>query len=386
MGNLRTWAIIFAISQGMRPGSLERKMNTVPERDAATYAIIFMGLILLLAVCYIARSILIPFAIAVLLAYLLYPVVAFLNRRRVPYGLAVALVIAVLLALLFSAGVFLAGQANSLARSLPAYMSGIQAYLQKVAGSYDALVRKAADILPGVSFSRGEPVNLANLLGGMVNQLFSTLLSLIGIFSNFLMVIFMLILILIDARMFKDKLLNAWGEGNRDRAKKIVRKLNRDIQGFLAIRTLINIALGGVMTLALLLLGVDYAYIWGPLTGLLNYIPYIGAFVAALPPVLITLATHNTLTMPLVVAGVYLLIQNIEGNYLSPRLIGNRVNLNSLTVLLGLIVWGFLWGPIGMIISTPLTTCFKIVCDQIDLLKPIGVLMEGSGEKPGKAA
>lgn len=361
-------------------------MKATPERDAATYAIIFMGLILLLAVCYIARSILIPFAIALLLAYLLYPVVAFLNRRRVPYGLAVALVITVLLALLFSAGVFLAGQANSLARSLPAYMSGIQAYLQKVSGSYDSLVRKAADILPGVSFSRGEPVNLANLIGGLVNQLFSTLLSLIGIFSNFLMVVFMLILILIDARMFRDKLLNAWGEGNQERAKKIVRKLNRDIQGFLAIRTLINIALGGVMTLVLLLLGVDYAYIWGPLTGLLNYIPYIGAFVAALPPVLITLSTHNTMTMPLVVAGVYLLIQNIEGNYLSPKLIGDRVNLNSLTVLLGLIVWGFLWGPIGMIISTPLTTCFKIVCDQIDLLKPIGILMEGSGEKPGKSA
>jgi len=352
------------------------------------YSLIFISLILLLGVLYVARSILIPFAIAVILSYLLYPVVAFLNRHRVPYALAVTIVIAFLLALLVTGGVFLVGEANSFAQSLPSYLSGLQVYIQKVSTAYDNLVRKVGEVLPGLTFAETQPVSFSRLLSGLISQLFSTLLGLIGIFSNSVIVLFMLILILIDARVFKTKILNAWGEHNRMQAGRIVEELNRSIQGFLVIRTLINLVLAVVVTLVLLLLGVDYAYIWGPLTGLLNFIPYIGAVVSAFPPILVSLATHDSFLMPVLVAAAYVVIQNVEGNYLSPRLIGNRVNLNSLTVLLGLIVWGFIWGPIGMVISTPLTTCFKIVCDHVELLKPIGVLLGGNKPEadPGKPA
>jgi len=358
--------------------------------NIVAYCLLFISFILLLGIFYIARSILIPFAIAGLLAYILYPAIAFIHqiklpgiKKRIPYSISVFLVIAILLAMIGTLGFFLVGQANSFANSLPGYLSRLQGYIHDFSQTYDRLTQRLSEIIPGLTFSGNEPVSFSRLISGLISRLFNTILSLIGIFSNILIVLFMLVLILVDAPNFKEKLINAWGIGNRRQAGKLVVELTRSIRDFLRIRTLINLGLAVVMTGVLLLLGVDYAYIWGPLTGLLNYIPYIGAVVAALPPILVTLATHDTLTMPIVVALCYLVIQNIEGNYLSPRMIGDKVDLNSLTVLLSLIVWGFIWGPIGMILSTPLTTCFKIICDHVELLKPIGVLLGGTRAGPG---
>lgn len=218
------------------------------------------------------------------------------------------------------------------------------------------------------------------ILSGIIQNLFSGLLSLLSVLSDTLLVSVILIFLLAGARDFKKIIITAWGPENEGRVAEIVEAINHDIGGFIIIRTLINLTLAVVATGVLLLFGIDYAYIWGPLLGLLNFIPYIGVLVSLLGPLGVALFRYESYWPALALLGVLLVIQNLEGNIISPYLIGRKTRLNPLAVLMTLILWGFIWGPVGMILATPLTSCVKILCDQIEPLRPVGKLL-GSAAK-----
>jgi len=350
-----------------------------------TYLLLFLSLILIVAVLKIASSILIPFALAIFLAYLLYPVVDLLNRKvKIPYGIAVALVIALLVILFLLAGAVIVGELNSFAQALPDYLQGIRQYFERAATAYNTLIEKITSLLPGEPGPETSATSAPEILTTVVSNVFSGLMSAISLFSDVVLVLFMLVLLLADARIFKEKVIRAFGKNRSARTEQIVEEINRGIRDFIIIRTLINLGLAAVVTLVLLVLKIDYAYVWGPLTGLLNFIPYIGAFLAIIPPLVVALVTSPSYATPVAVLVCFIAIQNIEGNFLTPKLVGRKVNLNALAVLLSLILWGFIWGPIGMILSTPLTSCFKILCDHVEPLKPIGILLGGE-QRPDRA-
>lgn len=340
-----------------------------------TYFLFFISFVLFLAVLKIASSILLPFALAIFLAFLLYPVVSFLTKLKIPYGLSVAIVMVLVLVLFLWLATVLVGELNSLAQALPRYQAGLKVYLNRVLESVSGFMDRITAALPGDQQPDFNPPSAASLVTGLVSRLFSGLLSAVSLISDFVLIFFMLFFLLADAHIFRSKLINAWGRAKEGQARQIVDAINEGIGKYILIRTLINMGLAAVVTIILLILDVDYAYIWGPLTGLLNFIPYLGSIVAVIPPLVVALVTHDTYWTAVMVLITYVIIQNIEGNYITPKLVGRRVNLNSLAVLLSLILWGFIWGPVGMILATPLTTCFKVLCDHIEPLHPIGVLL-----------
>ena len=340
-----------------------------------TYFLFFLSLILFLTVLKIAGSILIPFALAIFLAFLLYPVVIFLTKLKIPYGLSVAIVMVLVLVLFLWLATILIGELNSLAQALPQYQEGLKDYLNRFLSTVGRYMDKFVAALPGDQQPDFHPPSATTILTNIVSRLFSGLLSAVSLISDFVIIFFMLFFLLADAHIFRTKLINAWGRAKEGKARQIVDAINEGIGKYILIRTLINMGLAVVVTIVLLILDVDYAYIWGPLTGLLNFIPYLGSIVAAVPPLVVALVTHDTYWTAVMVLIAYVIIQNIEGNYITPKLVGRRVNLNSLAVLLSLILWGFIWGPVGMILATPLTTCFKVLCDHIEPLHPIGILL-----------
>lgn len=347
-------------------------------RNLLTYLLLFFSLIAIIAVLRLASSILIPFALAIFLAFLLYPVVNFLNKLKIPYGLAVALVMLLLLIIFLGMGAVIVDEINSFVKALPQYQAALKTYLEEAQDIYNKIVDKFAELLPGEPEPAVKPsTSPANILANLVFNLLSGLSLVVSFLKDFIIILFMLIFLLADARIFKEKLIKAWGTEEETKAKQIVEEINQGISGYILIRTTINIGLAVVITIVLLILDIDYAYIWGPLTGLLNFIPYLGAFLSIIPPLIVALASYETIWTPLAVVIVYIVIQNVEGNFITPKLVGKRVNLNALAVLLSLILWGFIWGPVGMILATPLTTCFKILCDHIEPLKPIGILLSG---------
>ncbi len=347
------------------------------------YPLIFLSFVVFMVVLKELRSILIPFALAVFLAYILYPLVAALARIRIPYILAVTLVVVFCLGLVLAGGLLIGGEVGSFINAIPQYQRTLRVHLTHLLDAYGGLVDRVAAALPGEHGVAPAPAagDATAILSGIIQNLFSGLLSLLSVLSDSVLVFVILIFLLAGARDFKKIIITAWGPENEERAAGIVEAINREIGGFIIIRTLINLALAVVATGVFLLFGIDYAYIWGPLIGLLNFIPYIGAFVGLLGPLGVALFRYDSYWTALALLGVLLAIQNLEGNIISPYLIGKKTKLNPLTVLMTLILWGFIWGPVGMILATPLTSCVKILCDQIEPLRPVGKLLGGAVRK-----
>ena len=347
-----------------------------------TYPLLFISGVILMVVLSLLKSIFIPFALAIFLAYILYPVVILLTRIKIPYPIAVALVLILFLGIFLAVGVIIGGEISDFIQAVPQYQQALKQHLGKALAAYSSLVERFAAALPGEPVPSQTPGNASALLSGIIGNLFSGLLSVFSILSDFVMIFFILVFLLAGAKNFKKKLTTAWGSGEEGRAGSIVKAINEGIGGYIIIRSAINLGLAIVVTVVLLIFNIDYAYIWGPLTGVLNFIPYIGAFLALIGPIVVALFQHDSYWTAVFLLLTIVLIQNIEGNILTPFFIGKRVNLNPLAVLLGLILWGFIWGPVGMILATPLTTCFKIFCDHVEPLKPIGSLL-GSPVKEG---
>ena len=355
--------------------------------DLLTYLLLFLALIALLVVFRVAKSILLPFATAVFLAYLLYPAVALLNRLKIPYALSVTLVMGVVLALFFFGGVMITGEVNSFIRDLPSYQKALWDFADKLSANYATLFERLVEIFPNIAPPIPAPISGPGFLAPLFSYIFGFINTVFSLISDLFLIFFMLIFLLADARVFREKLIRAWGQGRqREKMTGVLKQINEGIMGFILIRTAINICLGAAVTAILLILRVDYAYIWGPLTGLLNYIPFFGAPLALIPPVVVLILQRGNVWPVIALVIMYVGIHNLEDNFIAPKLLGKKVNLNALAVLLSLILWGFLWGPIGMILATPITTCFKILCDHIEPLKPVGIMLGGSRIKSAGAS
>ena len=141
---------------------------------------------------------------------------------------------------------------------------------------------------------------------------------------------------------------------------------------------LVNASIGLLVGLVVLALDVDFPFLWGLLAFLLNFIPQVGSVIATVPPVLIALLQHGTLSRPLIALACLIGLHMVIGNFIEPRLLGRSLNLSPLVVLLSLLFWGWLWGFAGVVLAVPLTVTVQIACQQSESLRPVAVLL-GSG-------
>ncbi|MBI1348227.1 AI-2E family transporter [bacterium] len=160
-------------------------------------------------------------------------------------------------------------------------------------------------------------------------------------------------------------------------AIRLVHKLEAGISRYLLTITLINIGLGVVVALAMWLLGVPNALLWGLMATLLNFIPFLGALVGVVVLFLVAVFSFDSLAYASLIPVVFLTITTIEGNFITPMMVGRTVSVNSVSVLLSLVLWGWLWGLGGALIGVPLLIIFKLVCDQFERTAPIGELLAG---------
>jgi len=203
------------------------------------------------------------------------------------------------------------------------------------------------------------------------------LLAVAALVSNSFMVLVTIVLILFEAAGFPDKLHAAFGDPS---GSQRYTKIKREIQHYLGIKTLVSLATGLFIGVALWLIGVDFALLWGVLAFLLNYIPTLGSIIASIPPTL--LATVQFGPGPgLAVAGVFLAVNIVMGNFVEPYFMGRRLGLSTLVVFMSLVFWGWVWGPLGMLLSVPLTMILKIMLENNRELRWVSVLL-GPAPKP----
>ncbi|OAT32856.1 putative transport protein [Buttiauxella brennerae ATCC 51605] len=330
---------------------------------SALKAVIMMGMLVIILVgIKVAADMIVPFILALFIAIILNPMIRRLEGIRVPRVLAITLVISVIIFVVVVLLAYLGTTMNDLTRTLPHYRSSLispmqtlEPWLQRVgiSVSVDELVKYI------------DPNSAVALVTGLITQLSNAMTS---IFLLLLTVVFMLLEVP-QLPVKLQQLLSRPAEG----MVAIQRALD-SVSQYLVLKTAISLVTGLVVWVMLAMLDVRFAFVWALLAFSLNYIPNIGSVLAAIPPVAQVLVFSGLYEALLVVAG-YLAINLVFGNIIEPRMMGRGLGLSTLVVFLSLIFWGWLLGPVGMLLSVPLTIAVKIALEQSDGGKRIAVLL-----------
>jgi predicted PurR-regulated permease PerM len=326
-------------------------------------------------VLYYTRSIILPFALAVFISYILNPLITFFEKRKIPAAIAIILSLIITFLILNLLGVLIYGSIKSFASDFPKYEARVDKIYHDVLEFLDIpQTPVTGEVQEGDRF--GIMADIKNL--SVSNIVLKTLGSLMNFLSNTALVMLFLLFILVGRKQLAHKIHSAFDQDLSSRISTIITNINKEIQKYLVAKTLISFLTGVLVTIVLFLFDVQFALVWGMLTFLLNFIPTIGSFVAVLLPLGVAFFEYSDhLIMLLWIALILIGIQSIVGNLVDPRVVGRSLNLSPLVVLFSLIFWGWLWGIIGMFLAVPLAVIAKIIFENIDSLRFLSVLMSG---------
>ena len=320
-----------------------------------------------------AGEVILPTIMAMFLALLCIPPMRRLQRHGVPAGVAIAIVMvgASLLVLLVLAVI---------GRSITQFQAQIPFYQERM----DLLVGQAVTWLA----DKGVAVDPDKLVGSIDSSAILRLASdtakgVLGALSNVLLVILTMIFMLIEGDSLVAKLRRALGNPDADLSDFSTGA--QRVQKYLAIKAWVSLGTGFLVWLLCLVVGVDFPLLWALVAFLFNFVPNIGSVIAAVPAVMLALVQHGAGRAAVVAMG-YFAINMVIGNMLEPRLMGRRLGLSTLVVFLSLIFWNWVWGPVGMLLSVPLTVIVKILLEHSEDLEWIAVLLGPGDDEPGKWA
>lgn len=326
------------------------------------FMLLTAAFIVIVAGMRVASALLVPFLLAIFLSVLCSPPLVFLQNRKVPNGLAILIIMLVL--------VFLGGILGTIfTRSLALFAADIPIYSAR-------LEAVAADLFAWLS-GRGLSIDESQWRQWFqVQSIFPyarTLLGSIGsLATNAFLIIITMVFILAEEASLEQKLKITM----RDSDKNIlgIFRITQSINHYMAIKAAISLLTGFCAFFLCLGVGVEYPMLWGTLAFLLNFIPTLGSLLAAVPAVLLALVQLNT-GSAIVVALGYLAINTVIGNFMEPRIMGRGLGLSPLVVLVSLVFWGWVLGPIGMLLSVPLTMMVKIALEAFPDTRWIGAVL-----------
>jgi predicted PurR-regulated permease PerM len=368
--------------------------------SAVATAILAVIIIMLL---YFGREIIIPIALAILLSFVLAPLVALLQRARVPRGLAVVGVVIIAFAFIFAMGSLLATQLAQLAGDLPRYQSTIsekiQSFRETTAGR--GTLERASGMLKDLSKELDKPKEAATALGAGASSKAaplkpvpvevrqpdpSALESLQSLISPLLhplattgIIIIFVIFILLQREDLRNRLIRLAGSHDLQRTTAALDDAASRLSRLFLIQLLLNGSFGVVIGTGLWLIGVPSAILWGILAAVLRFVPYIGAVIAAAFPLTLAVAVDPGWTMLLWTVALFLVVEPIVGHVVEPMVYGHSTGLSPVAVVASATFWTALWGPIGLVLATPLTVCLVVLGRHVERLEFLDVMF---GDRP----
>lgn len=311
-----------------------------------------------------AQSVILPLVLAWLLYFIFAPVVRMLTRRKIPTPLSTAFVLALFIGVCFAGAMFINGRIMNFIAAYPRYQVRFDELLQTLVQTFD---------VPRSVFGQ---VDLGSIVGRYVLSLSGFFVSFV---SNLVLVAIFLVFLLLGSPYFGVKIRLSFSERNARKVLHVMNSIALQIGRYLTLQTLISLATGFLVWFALDRIGVDFPVTWGALAFVLNFIPTIGSVIASIPPILLALVQFQPDFGPVVVTAIALLvIQQTMGNIVAPKVMGDQLNLSPVVIMASLLFWGWLWGPTGAILSVPIASSIKIICDNVEKLRVIGIMMESS--------
>lgn len=335
----------------------------------------------LFAALYFAQAVLIPIALAVLLNLLLAPFVRFLRKRvYMPEGVGAGLVLMGFLLGLCGAIYGLSGPAARWLHEMPVAMTAVKYKLETLQQPIQE-VQEAAKRVQDLAANAGgdqaggaaEPIPVA-VQGPSLTELFvgGTMPFVAGLVVTIALLFFLLAsgdTLLRQAVTIAPKLRD------KKRVVEIVREMEDDVSYYLLTISLINAGFGAAIGFAMYLLGMPNPILWGVMAAVFNYVPFLGAVAGIAIVAMVALVTFDNMTLVLLPPAAYLFITFVEAHFVTPAILARRLTLNPVAVFLALIVWTWLWGIAGALLAVPLLATFKICCDHVEPLQPIGTML-----------
>lgn len=353
------------------PSDLTDSQTATNKTSGVASGIIAFGIVM--AICYVAGSVIETVIVSILLAIFLDPLVGLMARIRIPRALGALVAIVLLGAVVGLASVLLYNRVLDFAQELPRYSSIIRQSVINFRRRMDRLQKQTEQVIPRApertqTVTVTDPSLLSRYLFPGVQTAASALL-LLG-FIPFL-IYFML--------SWKDRLgqaaVEAFEEADRAEVINGLHGVAIAMRRYLAGNILVGLILSAASAILFLAIGLRYWLIMGILSGFLSLIPYLGVLLAAIGPVLVALPQSHTLGEYLILVGSIVVIHLFGLNFVFPKIVGAQVNMNPLAVTLALMLWGWLWGAMGLILAIPITAGAKAVCDNIGRFKKFGRLL-----------
>jgi predicted PurR-regulated permease PerM len=358
-----------------------------PSSPLRSYHSVIMlgGIVLVTATLYWAQKILIPLVLAVLLAFVLNPVVTFVQRRGLPRVASVILITFLSFLLLGGIGVGLTLQLKQLAADLPKYKDNVA---KKVAGvrelghgrwlqDLEDMLKESASDPQYEKAAEGSPEKplAVRMLPGSALTFDRVAAPTAEFLATAGLVVVLVIFTLIQREELRNRLIQLIGKGQLIHTTRAFEETARGLSRFLLIQFVINASFGVMLGLGLLLIGVPYALLWGILAATLRFVPYVGTWLAVGLLLLFSVAITPTWTVPLLVLGFVVLLELATVYVVEPLLIGHSTGVSPIALVIAAAFWAWLWGPIGLVLSTPLTVCLVVLGHRVPRLAFLSVLL-----------
>lgn len=320
------------------------------------------ALVIILAAAQTAQDIVLPFLLAIFIAIIAAAPMTWLRNRGLSATLSVVLIVLVVILFIFTTTLILTTSIDGFSKMLPDYLTRLRE-------STDQLLLWLSG--HGINIS-GEAIRSAFDPGAAMNLANTFLSSLTQLLSNAFLITLTVIFMLLEASGFSQKIELISNDSGKTMAQ--INLFVDSTKSYMAIKTITSLITGVLVGIGMAIIGVDFPLLWGFLAFLLNFIPTIGSIIAAVPAVLLALVQLGG-SMAMVVAMFFLAVNMLIGNVVEPRILGRGVGLSTLVVFLSLVFWGWLFGPVGMLLSVPLTMVVKFAAESNEDTRWIATLL-----------
>ena len=375
------------LSSPREPGTANRLSGHV--------LLILIGVTVVLKV---GQEIFVPLALSLLLTFTLAPIVSFLRRRSVPKIAAVMIAVASAFCAIALFSVIVASQVANLAQNIPAYQRNIVVKVQTLAqaGSGDGIMKHLSGIVERVGEeiqTRAEesqdataaaataptsrepmPVEIVTR-SNPIQTLGNFILPLISPFATAGLVIVLVIFMLLEREDLRDRFIRLVGLNDLHRTTEALQDAGKRVGKYLLMQLVVNALYAFPITIGLWILGIPNAILWGLLTLVLRFVPYIGPVIGMILPLFLALAIAPGWSLVLWVGALFLTTELISNNVVEPWLYGSHTGLSPLAIIISAIFWSWLWGPLGLMLSTPLTVCLVVLGRYVPQFSFLDVLL-----------
>ena len=350
--------------------------------------------VVVVSALYLARDVLIPITLAVFLTFFLAPIVRLLQRARLPKVAAVAVSVVLALAVILLVGGIIGAQLKSLVADAPQYQttvinkfetlhSTINGFAKQVTGRLGPVYKAPARAPDAPGDAEPDqppvPVIVQSSSSGYLKTAKLILEPILSPLSTLAIVLIVTIFILVRQEDLRDRLIRLFGSNDLHRTTLAMDDATQRLTRYFLTQAAINASFGVLIGFGLFLIGLPSPILWGLLAALLRFVPYVGAITAAVLPVALAAAVDPGWSMALWTAGLFIVAEGVTGQILEPVLYGSSTGLSPTAVVIAAIFWSWIWGPIGLILSTPLTLCLVVLGRHVRRLEFFDVLL---GDRP----